>query len=728
MKLANLETKTQEVIFLLTVVGAVTVISGGLFYLLIDPNNLPPIAGVWGSEFLKSIFSLMGYSMFSIAISIFVTGRFLILRVTESKDLLRQHRLLGLQVFVGIWLITLIASLLSVLEAYIGFRASGILEYGAGGVIGTIVGGTLYQGIGLFGALTFLLSILIVTGISTGYIQLVNVSLFVSDQIKESSKLGIETLKTKSHSLWETLGVGFSMVTNGSFQLNPISSEGQIVTPPPVFTEEELRVIDDHQDLEFIPLQLGEELDEGFREKEVETVSEKASKPKTAEVIKTAATASEKPKRTRKTKTEVKKQVVTEVNDEEMEQDSSNGDIKEANIEIKKWTGRYTKPETSLLAKPKKVAPMSKSEIDKQCRELEERLESFQIKGKVMSAHQGATLTMYEFQPAPGVKVSKISSLTDDLALLLGASSIRVLTPIPGKTTVGIEVPNKNPRPIGFLDLVKNVQKSAKEMDLPIALGQNVNNEVVVEDIATMPHMLVSGTTGSGKSVFINTLITSLLYTKSPKELRFLMIDPKMIELNSYNGIPHLLKPVVTDVEEAKDLLVWAEQEMDRRYERFSDIQSRNITTFNEAIKKGSKESAERRSKKKLDWAWEEMPYIVIVIDELADLMITQGKLVEVPITRIAQKARAAGIHLVMATQRPSAEIVTGLIKTNFPTRMAFKVSSSIDSRTILDTSGAEKLLGKGDMLFMPNGKSLERIQGCFISEGEVKKIVKSIT
>lgn len=265
-------------------------------------------------------------------------------------------------------------------------------------------------------------------------------------------------------------------------------------------------------------------------------------------------------------------------------------------------------------------------------------------------------------------------------------------------------------------------------MKLPIALGTNVYNEPVIADISTMPHMLVSGTTGSGKSVFINTLITSLLFTLSPKQLRFLMIDPKMIELSPYNGIPHLLKPVVTDVEDAKNCLVWAEKEMDRRYTMFSETQARNLESFNEAIKNGSKAGLERKLGRKIDWNWGEIPQIVVVIDELADLMITQGKDVEIPITRIAQKARAAGIHLVIATQRPSSEIVTGLIKTNFPTRIAFKVSSSVDSRTILDSSGAEKLLGNGDMLFLPNGKTAQRIQASFISEPEVKKIVNHIS
>jgi S-DNA-T family DNA segregation ATPase FtsK/SpoIIIE len=277
-------------------------------------------------------------------------------------------------------------------------------------------------------------------------------------------------------------------------------------------------------------------------------------------------------------------------------------------------------------------------------------------------------------------------------------------------------------------DMLKPLQKAAKEMSLPVVIGKDVHNNTIVEDIAKMPHLLVSGTTGSGKSVFINNLVVSLLYTLSPKNLRFIMIDPKMIELSPYNGIPHLLRPVVTDLNEAKEQLVWAQNEMDRRYQAFSDIGAREINSFNELIKKGDKKFFERKTGLKIEWKWEELPQIVIIVDELADLMITQGKEVEIPITRIAQKARAAGIHLIIATQRPSAEVVTGLIKTNFPTRVAFKVSSSIDSRTILDSSGAEKLLGNGDMLFVPNGKAIVRYQSPYISEEEVRRLVDEVS
>ena len=396
-------------------------------------------------------------------------------------------------------------------------------------------------------------------------------------------------------------------------------------------------------------------------------------------------------------------------------------------MEIKAWTKRYKKVEVSLLERAEKKVKKSDSEIKEICQMIGERLESFGIRGEVIAAHQGVTLTMFEFMPAAGMKLSKIQSLSDDLALVLGAKAIRILTPIPGKTTVGIEVPNKEVGMLRFSEMIATCMKT-KSMELPVPLGIDVYNKAHVSDLAKMPHLLVSGTTGSGKSVFMNSLISGLIFHKSPKELRFLMIDPKMIELSPYNGIPHLLKPVITDVEEAKNLLLWAEKEMDKRYQIFSEMQSKNITSFNQSVKKSSKRSVEGRLGKKIDWQFEEMPYIVIVIDELADLMLTQRNEVERPITRIAQKARAAGIHMVMATQRPSSDIVTGLIKTNFPTRVSFKVSSNIDSRTILDQPGAEKLLGNGDMLYLAQGKAIERLQGSFMTEDEVKKVVRAVT
>ena len=389
---------------------------------------------------------------------------------------------------------------------------------------------------------------------------------------------------------------------------------------------------------------------------------------------------------------------------------------------------KYKLPTINLLNKVKKFkSALGAKELEEIKNNLEERLLSFGVEAKVVKLHQGERLTLFELEPKSGVKSSKIQALTNDLALLLGAPSIRILTPIPGKMTIGIEVPNKEVHMVGFADTLSVLKKETK-MNLPIALGKDVYGDVIVQDLSAMPHLLVSGTTGSGKSVFMNTLIQSLIYKNSPKDLKIVMVDPKMIELTPYNGIPHLLGPVISDVEKAKEALVWAMEEMDKRYEIFSAIGARNIESFNSKIAKSSIRTLKSKAPEGLKNDIKHMPYIVVLVDELADLMITQGKEVEIPITRIAQKARACGIHLVLSTQRPSSDIVTGLIKTNFPSRIAFKVSSSIDSRTILDKMGAEKLLGNGDMLYLPNGKQLVRLQGSFVSEEEVARVVKYIS
>jgi DNA segregation ATPase FtsK/SpoIIIE-like protein len=664
--------------------------------------------------------------------------------------------------------------------------------FGFGGFLGMSFGGSLFKLFGIYGSLAILISILASILISTGSLNFSEIALWSKDVFVPSINKSLARLKYKVQKTWSHLSVDLSLLTGGAIQVGSsgegkIISANKLFEGSGVENDlnfglareafegsfAEIKNGDSIKSFEdLVELELGEfgdfagsegptsesfSLESQISNKTSQGVGAKRSKrsKKTSESSQGATEAranlqssdrdadlSENKKANAKSKLKPDQNLAAKAQDSKIsslklasesgqELNTEGSDSKSSEIlqlRVKKWTGRYSAPDSSLLSKAKKFSGPSEKEIKEQCQDLESRLESFQIKGQVISANVGASLTMFEFLPAPGVKLSKIIGLTDDLALLLGASSIRILAPIPGKNTVGIEVPNKTPRELTFGEFVKTVKEKEKSMELPLALGLDVFNNVIVEDLTTMPHILVSGTTGSGKSVFINTLINSLLYTQSPKDLRFIMIDPKMIELNSYNSIPHLMMPVVTDTEQAKDVLVWAEKEMDRRYEQFRDIQARNIITFNEAIREGKKETAERKSKTKFEWDWTEMPYIVVIIDELADLMITQGRLVEVPITRIAQKARAAGIHLVLATQRPSAEIVTGLIKTNFPTRIAFKVSSSIDSRTILDTSGAEKLMGRGDMLFMPNGKSIQRLQGCFLSEGEVKKVVHSIS
>ena len=373
----------------------------------------------------------------------------------------------------------------------------------------------------------------------------------------------------------------------------------------------------------------------------------------------------------------------------------------------------YHFPPVTLL---KKVASQQDKEASKKsisnARKLEETLASFGVEAKVTQIHRGPSVTRYELQPKQGVKVSKIVNLSDDIALNLAAPNIRIEAPIPGKAAVGIEVANSTSEIVYLRDVIDSDRFLAFPSKLAFALGKDIAGKPIIADIGKMPHMLIAGATGSGKSVCINTLITSILYKATPQEVRLIMIDPKVVELSVYNGIPHLLIPVVTDPKKAAGALFWAVNEMTRRYNLFAENNVRDMKGYNE---KQIDETAR-------------LPQIVIIIDELADLMMTGAKEVEDAICRLAQMARAAGIHLVIATQRPSVDVITGVIKANIPSRLAFAVSSGTDSRTILDMVGAEKLLGKGDMLFYPVGESKPiRIQGAFISDAEVESIVSTI-
>jgi len=355
----------------------------------------------------------------------------------------------------------------------------------------------------------------------------------------------------------------------------------------------------------------------------------------------------------------------------------------------------------------------SRAQILENSKKLEETLQSFGVSARVAEVSKGPTVTRYELSPGSGVKVSKISGLADDLALNLAASGIRIEAPIPGKSVVGIEIPNKETQAVYLREVIDDDAFWTSPGKLSFAMGKDIAGNIVIADIAKMPHLLIAGATGAGKSVCINTLIASIIYKATPAEVKLLMIDPKVVELSVYNGIPHLLIPVVTDPKKASGALAWAVREMDDRYNRFAETRVRDLAGFNAYLTAEGEDN---------------LPQIVIIIDELADLMMTCGKEVEESICRLAQKARAAGIHLIIATQRPSVDVITGLIKANVPSRLAFAVSSGTDSRTILDMVGAEKLLGKGDMLFSPVGLSKpQRIQGSFISDKEVENLVNFI-
>ena len=375
----------------------------------------------------------------------------------------------------------------------------------------------------------------------------------------------------------------------------------------------------------------------------------------------------------------------------------------------------YEYPPIELLSKQTKrtIKGGAKALTDTATR-LQKTLYSFGVSAKVENVSVGPAITRYELKPAEGVRVSKIANLADDIALNLAAETIRIEAPIPGKRAVGIEVPNKEKEAVHLREVLDSQEFVENKSKLTVALGKDVAGNIQLADIGKMPHVLIAGSTGSGKSVCINTIITSIIYNAKPSEVKFVMVDPKVVELSVYNGIPHLLIPVVTDPKKAAGALAWAVQEMDERYNKFASKGVRDLKGYNKAIEKENEAG--------------KLPQIVIIIDELADLMMVAKNDVEDAICRLAQKARAAGMHLVIATQRPSVDVITGLIKANVPSRIAFAVSSQVDSRTILDSVGAEKLLGKGDMLFFPSGAPKpSRVQGAFVSDDEVEKIVDFI-
>jgi S-DNA-T family DNA segregation ATPase FtsK/SpoIIIE len=386
--------------------------------------------------------------------------------------------------------------------------------------------------------------------------------------------------------------------------------------------------------------------------------------------------------------------------------------VVQESFDFLKEIGPYKLPPVSLLDPvEKREIKIDKESAQLNARILEKKLKDYGIDGKVVEVRPGPVITMYEFEPAPGVKVSRIANLSDDLAMALSAVSIRIIAPIPGKAVVGIEIPNKIRQMVYLREIIESGPFAESRSLLTLSLGKTIAGEPFVADLAKMPHLLVAGSTGSGKSVSLNTMICSILFKATPMNVRFMMIDLKMLELSFYEGIPHLLLPVMTNAKSAKTALRWLIDEMERRYQVMAEKGVRSIEKYNQKMAKEEGEG---------------IPYIVVVIDELADLMMVSSREVEEYIARLAQMARASGIHLILATQRPSVDVLTGIIKANFPARVSFQVTSKVDSRTILDMNGAESLLGAGDMLLMSPGLGrIQRIHGPFVSEGEIKRIVE---
>ncbi|MFO7892769.1 MAG: DNA translocase FtsK 4TM domain-containing protein [Longimicrobiales bacterium] len=388
-------------------------------------------------------------------------------------------------------------------------------------------------------------------------------------------------------------------------------------------------------------------------------------------------------------------------------------------------------PMDALRAKPETDPSLTVQELDRLGEVLVDTLQTFKVEGEIVGRTTGPVVTQYEFAPAPGIKVSRVEALDADLALALKAPSVRIVAPIPGKAAVGVEVPNPEPEMVYLREIVEAPVFAEHTGHLPLALGKDLEGTPYVADLARMPHLLIAGATGSGKSVCINTVITSLIYKHSPETLRLLLIDPKMVELSMYRDLPHLRHPVVTDPEDAGLVLRWMVYEMERRYELLNQNSVRSIAEFNQRVADGTTMRRVEPEGEEGDpdrWIWDDgpLPYVVLIVDELADLMMQAQADVERPLAQLAQKARAIGIHLIVATQRPSVNVITGLIKANFPSRIGFRVSSKVDSRTILDQNGADALLGNGDMLFLPPGTSDPvRIQGAFVSTEETERLMK---
>lgn len=404
---------------------------------------------------------------------------------------------------------------------------------------------------------------------------------------------------------------------------------------------------------------------------------------------------------------------IEEVPAETFEKPKENGiDIKPKET-VEQTSVKYDVP-LNLLDKPSgKVRGESDEELKQKASILEQKLKDFGVLGKVREIRPGPVVTLFEFEPAPGIKINKIANLSDDLALAMSALSVRIIAPIPGKSVVGIELPNENRESVVLSELLTSVRFAESQSPLTFAMGKDASGKPYISDLTKMPHLLIAGTTGSGKSVSVNAMICSVLYKSSPDMVKFVMIDPKMVELSIYEGIPHLAAPVVVDVRKAATVLKNVVQEMESRYSLLAESKVRNIDSYNQ------KSDTDGHAK---------MPYLIVVVDEFADLMMVAGKDVEQSIIRIAQMARAVGIHLILATQRPSVNVITGIIKANMPARLSFKVSSKIDSRTIIDSNGAELLLGRGDSLFIPPGTSeTVRVHGCFVSDDEVGRITEHL-
>lgn len=660
-------------------ISGLIILFASVFLLIFANSDATGVFGRWIKSGLVYLFSL-GYNIFLF----YLLAIALVLLIPKSRPFAKKLIISLSIIFLSLLIIfDSSTSLMSSFSAHVSQATESAGELASGGLIGGVFGFLFYR---LFGGVGTVIVLVIINIINIYTLTSIKKSDIVQktddtmNKIQDGIENGVEKIKIKRQEMKNKKILSSDDIFNDEDELkvkNAVTDES---------------FANDRSDIKL------EGFDDDFIDIKINDSSKDRNKNK-AEKLYEDTKAKEDKKTEKKPKTIKKEVEKTEDNNEEIDIEK---EIHKEDIV------HYEFPSLDLLKEVEVTNTNSKGkEIKDNIKIIQDTLNNFGVDAKVIGVNSGPTITSYEISLAAGVKVSKILSLSDNLALALATTDIRILAPIPGKSAVGIEVPNKNKDTLLLKEILDSDEFRNLKSKLPLALGKDVTGNTIISSIANMPHLLIAGATGSGKSVCINTIIMSILYKARPDEVKLIMIDPKVVELNVYNNIPHLLIPVVTNAKKAQFSLNWAVQEMEKRYQLFAKNNVKDMQSYNE-----------------LDTITEKMPQIVIIIDELADLMMVAATEVEDAICRLAQMARAAGMHLIVATQRPSVDVITGTIKANIPSRISFQVSSQIDSRTILDMSGAEKLLGKGDMLYYPSNLSKPiRVQGAFVSDKEVKRV-----
>lgn len=663
-------------------ISGLIILFASVFLLIFANSDATGVFGRWIKSGLVYLFSL-GYNIFLFYLLVIA----LVLLIPKSRPFAKKLIISLSIIFLSLLIIfDSSTSLMSSFSAHVSQATEAAGELASGGLIGGVFGFLFYRLFGGVGTVIILVIINIINIYTLTSIKRADIIQKTDDtmnKIQDGIENSVEKIKIKRQEMRNKKIFSSDDIFNDEDDIKTISDTNTVTNTNDINLE--------GFDNDFIDIKIND----SSNTKNTEAVDKKEDDLKAKENLKT----DKKPKTIKKEIEKTQKTEDTEDNNEEIDIEK---EIHKEDIV------HYEFPSLDLLKEVEVTNTNSKGkEIKDNIKIIQDTLNNFGVDAKVIGVNSGPTITSYEISLAAGVKVSKILSLSDNLALALATTDIRILAPIPGKSAVGIEVPNKNKDTLLLKEILDSDEFRNLKSKLPLALGKDVTGNTIISSIANMPHLLIAGATGSGKSVCINTIIMSILYKARPDEVKLIMIDPKVVELNVYNNIPHLLIPVVTNAKKAQFSLNWAVQEMEKRYQLFAKNNVKDMQSYNE-----------------LDTITEKMPQIVIIIDELADLMMVAATEVEDAICRLAQMARAAGMHLIVATQRPSVDVITGTIKANIPSRISFQVSSQIDSRTILDMSGAEKLLGKGDMLYYPSNLSKPiRVQGAFVSDKEVKRV-----